>query len=112
MFVFRDETEIRTDWVGLSDHLRDVPWEDIFELIVFAASSEFCEGFRLELMYISLIVNGRSSLIYFYGFQKRAAVIVHRNYFFCFYQQNKSSEAKVKFRQANKCYKWVLEPAR
>ena len=70
MFVFWDETEIRTDWVGLSDHLRDVPWEDIFELIVFAASSEFCEGFRLELMYISLIVNGRSSLIYFYGFQK------------------------------------------
>ena len=38
-----------------------------------------------------------------------AAPIFHRNHFFCFYQQNKSSESKVKFRQAiNRC-KRVLE---
>ena len=33
----------RTDWDGLCDHLRDVPWEDIFKLGVSAAASEFCE---------------------------------------------------------------------
>ena len=30
------------DWDGLRDHLRDVPWEDIFKLGASAAS-EFCE---------------------------------------------------------------------
>ena len=33
----------RTDWDGLRDHLRDVPWEDIFKLCASAAASEFCE---------------------------------------------------------------------
>ena len=32
----------RADWDGLRDHLRDVPWEDIFKLGASAAS-EFCE---------------------------------------------------------------------
>ena len=31
------------------------------------------------------------------------AVIVHQNHFFCLYEQNKSSEFKVKFRQSNHC---------
>ena len=30
-------------WGGLHDHLRDVPWEDIFKLGASAAASEFCE---------------------------------------------------------------------
>ena len=30
------------DWGGLHDHLRDVPWEDIFKLSAFAAASELC----------------------------------------------------------------------
>ena len=29
----------------------------------------------------------------------------------CFYQQNKCSESKVKFRQASNCFKRVLEAA-
>ena len=33
----------RADWDGLHDHLRDVPWEDIFKLGASAATSEFCE---------------------------------------------------------------------
>ena len=35
----------RADWDGLRDHLRDVPWEDIFKLSASAAAaaSEFCE---------------------------------------------------------------------
>ena len=28
---------------GLHDHLRDVPWEDIFKFKASAAASEFCE---------------------------------------------------------------------
>ena len=31
------------DWDSLRDHLRDVPWEDIFKLSASAAASEFCE---------------------------------------------------------------------
>ena len=33
----------RADWDGLRDHLRDVPWEDIFKLGASAAASKFCE---------------------------------------------------------------------
>ena len=35
------------DWDGLHDHLRDVPWEDIFKLGASAAASEFCEWLQL-----------------------------------------------------------------
>ena len=31
------------DWDRLCDHLRDVPWEDIFKLSASTAASEFCE---------------------------------------------------------------------
>ena len=31
------------DWGGLCDHLRDVPWEDIFKLSASVATSEFCQ---------------------------------------------------------------------
>ena len=30
------------DWDGLNDHLRDVPWKDIFKCHASAAASEFC----------------------------------------------------------------------
>ena len=31
------------NWDGLRDHLRDVPWEDIFKLSTSGPASEFCE---------------------------------------------------------------------
>ena len=31
------------DWDGLRDHLRDVPWEDIYKLSASGTASEFCE---------------------------------------------------------------------
>ena len=40
------------------------------------------------------------------------AAIFHRNHFFQLYQSNKSSESKVKFRQASNHYKRVLEAAK
>ena len=33
----------RADWDGLHDHLRDVPWENIFKLGASTAASDFCE---------------------------------------------------------------------
>ena len=47
-------------------------------------------------------------ITHLHGFQ----LLVHRNYFFRLYQQNKSSESKVKFRQASNRCKNVLEAAK
>ena len=37
------------DWDGLRDHLRNVPWEDIFKLGASADASEFCEWVQVEI---------------------------------------------------------------
>ena len=37
------------DWDGFCDHLRDFPWEDIFELSASAAASEFCEWVQIGI---------------------------------------------------------------
>ena len=58
------------DWDGLGDHLRGVPWEDIFKLSTSAATIDFVIGFRLELMYISVIVSIRSSVTHLHGLQQ------------------------------------------
>ena len=43
------------DWDSLHDHLRDVPWEDIFKLGASAAASEFCEWVQAGIdVYIPL----------------------------------------------------------
>ena len=39
----------RADWDGLCDHLRYVPWEDIFKLSASAAASEFCEWVQIGI---------------------------------------------------------------
>ena len=59
----------RADWDGLCDHLRDVPWEDIFKLGLLLLLVSFVSGFRLEMMYVSLIENVRSNLTHLHGFQ-------------------------------------------
>ena len=56
------------DWDGLCDHLRDVPWEDIFKLSASAAASEFCEWVQAGIdVYIPHRI--RSSLTHLHGFQ-------------------------------------------
>ena len=101
------------DCDGLRDHLRDVPWEDIFKLSASAAASEFCEWIQVRtdvyIPYRKHQVKPHSSPLFSIPF---AAVIVNRNHFFCLYQQNKSSESKVKFRQASNHCKRVLEAAK
>ena len=101
------------DWDGLCDHLRDVPWEDIFKLSASAAASECCEwvkvGIDVYIPHRKYQVKPHSSPWFSAAC---AAAIIHRNHFFRLYQQNKSSESKVKFSQASKCCKRVLEAAK
>ena len=104
----------QADWDGLRDHLRDVPWEDISrELIASAAASEFCEWVQVRIdVYIphrKYQVKPHSSPWFSVAC---AAAIVHRNHFFHLHQKDKSSESKVKFRQASNCCKRVLEAAK
>ena len=100
------------DWDGLCDHLRDVPWEDIFKLSASAAS-EFFEWFQVGIdLHIPLCkyqVKPHSSPQFPAAC---AAAIVHRNHFSHLYQQNKSCESKAKFRQASNCCKRFLEAAK
>ena len=72
----------RGDWDGLRDHLRDVPWEDIFKLGASAAASEFCEwvqvGINVYIPYGKDQVKPHSSPCFS---ASCAAAIVHRNHF-------------------------------
>ena len=103
----------RAEWDGLRDHLRDVPWEDIFKLSASAAASEFCEWVQVV---IDVCIPHRKYQVKPHSspwFSAAcAAAIVHRNHFFRLYQQNKSSESKAKFRQASNSCKRVLEAAK
>ena len=101
------------DWDGLRDHLRDVPWDDIFKLSASAAASEFYEsaqvGIDVYIPHHKYQVKSHSSPWFSAAC---VAAIVHRNHFLRLYQQNKSSESKVKFRQASNRCKRVLEAAK
>ena len=98
----------RADWDGLHNHLRDVPWEDIFKLSASGATSEFFEWVQVGIdVYIPHQKYHSSP----WFSAACAAAIVHRNYFFRFYQKDKSSESKVRFRQASNRCKRVLEAA-
>ena len=59
----------RTDWDGLCDHLRDVPWRISLNLMLLLLLVYFVGRFWLELMYMSLIENIRSGLTHLHGFQ-------------------------------------------
>ena len=71
------------DWNSLHDHLRDVPWEDIFKLSVSATASEFFKwvqvGIEVYIPHHKYQVKPHSSP-WFSG--ACAAAIVH---FFCLY---------------------------
>ena len=83
------------------DHFRDAPWEDIFKLGALAVASEFCEwvhvGIDVYILHRKYKVKPHSSLWFSAAC---AAVTVHRNYSFPLYQKDKSSDSKLKFRQA------------
>ena len=59
----------RAGWDGLRDHLKNVLWVDIFKLSALLLVNVL-SGFRLELMYTSLIISVRSNLSRLHGFQE------------------------------------------
>ena len=84
----------RADWEGLRDHLRDVPWENIFKLSASAAASKFC-GWIQVAIYVIIPLRKYQAKPYSSSWFSAAwaSAIVHRNHFFCSYQQNKSSKS-------------------
>ena len=86
---------------------------NIFKRTVSAPASEFCEWVQVG---VNLYIPGYKyqvkphSWLWFSG--ACVAFIVPRNHFFCLYQQNKSSESEVKFRQTSNCCKRLLEAAK
>ena len=93
--------------------MRDVPWGDIFKLGASPAASKFCEwvqaGIKVYIPHRKYHVKSHSSPWFS---APCAAVIVHRNHSFRLYQEDKPSDSKVKFRQASKRFKRVLEAAK
>ena len=96
----------------LRNHLRNIPWEDIFRLSDSAAASGFCDLFQVVIdVYIphrKYQVNPHSFSWFSAVF---AAAIVYRNYF-CLYQQNKTFESKIELRQPSNFCKRVLKAAK
>ena len=98
------------NWDGLRDHFRDASLEDIFKLSASAAS-EFCEWVQLGIDVYNLHRKYQAKPHSWFSIACVADIVL-RNYFFCLYQQNKSSESKVKFRQAINSYKRAFEAAK
>ena len=82
-------------------------------LFYFAAGGEFCEWVQVR---IDVYIHHRKYQVKPHSSPKFsaacAAAIVHRNQCFGLYQQNKSAESKVKFRQTSNCCQRVLEAAK
>ena len=89
-------------------------WRISLNAVLLLLLVNFVSGFNLELMYIILILSIRLRYLAPSSWFSAAfsAARVHRNHFFCLLQQNKSSESKVKFQQANNHCKRVLEAAK
>ena len=69
------------DQDGLCHHLRDVPWEDIFEFSAFAAR-DFCKWVQVEINVYILHQKYQLKPDSFQQFSAAsAAAIFHRNYF-------------------------------
>ena len=93
--------------------MRDVPWENIFKLGASGAASKFGEWVGVGTdVYIPHRKYQVKSLSSPWFSASCTAAIVHRNHFFCLYQKDKSSDSKVKFRQASNHCKRVLEAAK
>ena len=93
---------------GLCDHLIEISWENIFKLGTSALASEFWD-------WVVYIPHGKyqvKSHLSAWFSAACAAVIVQRNHFFHMYQKDKSTDSKVKFRQASNHCKRVLEAAK
>ena len=86
----------RADWDYLCDHLRDVPWKNIFNLGASAAASEFCEWVQVG---IDVCIPHRKFQVILHSSpwfsDACSAAIVHRSHFFCLYQKNKQKNKLI-----------------
>ena len=93
--------------------MRDDPWVDILKLGASATASKFCKwvqvGIDVYIPHRKYHLKPHSSPWFSAAC---ATAIVHRNPFFHLYQREKSSDSKVKFRQASNRCKRVLEAAK
>ena len=79
----------RAGWDGLSDHLTNVPWEDIFKPCASAAASKFYEWVQVGIgVYIPHRKYQVKPHLSPWFSAACAAVIVHRNHFFRLYQKD------------------------
>ena len=101
------------DCNGLCDHLRDIPWVDIFQLSGSHVASEFYQWIQagIDGYFTHCKYQVKPHLSPWFS-AACAAAIVHKNHFLHLYQLNKFSEIKVKFRQASNHCKRVLEAAK
>ena len=98
------------DWDGLRDHFRGVSWENISKFSAPAPVSPFFEWVQVGIyVYIPHCKNHVKTYLSPWFLRNCAAAIIHRNYFFRLYQENESSESKVKFIHASNRCKNVLE---
>ena len=102
------------DWDDLCDHLRYAPWEDIFKLGTSAADSEFCECVQVGIdVYIPYrkyqALSSQASLISMVFSCFYCCHSSYKSLFSFVHQKDKSSDSKVKFRQASNHCKRVLE---
>ena len=88
-----------TDWDGLCDHFRDIPWEDILKLGASAAASKF---FVWGQVGIDVYIPHRKHQVKLHSspcFSAACvAAILQGNHIFRLYQKEKTSDYKVKFR--------------
>ena len=98
-------------WLGRSSWLSErCSREDTFNIMHLLLLLYFKSGYRLGLMFLSLFVNIKPSLIYLLGLSVVCtAAKGHQNNFFRLHQQNKSSTSKVKFRQSSNYCKRVFK---
>ena len=103
----------KADWDGLRDHLRDVPWLDIFKHNATFAAKEISEWIEI----------GIDCYIPHHKFQLKphsspwftpscAAAIAHRNHIFHQYHRNMTPENKKLFCDSRNHCKRVLEEAK
>ena len=104
---------IAYDYPHWDSLLRDVQWKYTFKLSACAAADEFCEWVQIAINVYIPHCKDQAKPHSSPGFSAAcAAAIVHKNYFFRLYQQNKSLETKVKLKQASNRCKRVLEAAK
>ena len=97
---------------------RSLWWFEIFSLWRYlssaAAATEFCEWvqFGIDVYFPQHKYQVKARTSPWFSAACAAAALACRNHFFRLYQQNKSSESKVKFRQASNCCKRLFKAAK